>query len=101
MMFLECLVEAAGAASVISEWSLAAVVLIVRFVPNGVDRVECCTAVPDHVAESAARSPDCILLDPVPDGFLDCACVALGAPVSVSSGTYRALADDLAEIVLL
>ena len=88
-------------ADVISEWSMAAVMMTVRWLNNGVERVEHCAAVLAHEAEAlGALVGSAPLPDPLPANLIDCAQVALGEEVSVSAGSVRALSDDLSEYVL-
>lgn len=88
-------------AGVISELSIAAVMMTVRWLDNGVERVEHCAVVLAGEAEAVSVLADSAPLpDPLPANLIDCAQVALGEAVSLSAGSVRALSDDLSEYVL-
>ena len=75
--------------------------MTLRWMPNGVERVERCLSVPDAEAGLLASLPGAVSLsNPLPDGLVDCARAALGEDPGVSAGAFRSVSDDVSEVAL-
>ncbi len=99
-MVLESCAGLFDVVAVISGWPEAAVLMVIRFLPNGVTRVESWDEVPDTIAAVMAIAPGAEELPvPVPVHFVDCA-RASGGELEATGGSYRPLGDDVAEVVL-
>lgn len=97
-MFLECADAFASLLCGVDSELAATLVMAVRRLSNGVDRIERCESVPSGIAPAELGYVP--LPSPFPDGLADLACAA-GESADGATGWCRSVTDDVIEVVLV